>query len=397
MTEHQARLRDAWHRFCDELKKAGDIPLRPTAAGNPTDMATVYRLLARNIGLALQFEMDNNDPLHPELLHYFDPIRKQGGDNTDALYVGAPINGTDTYRISGKRGSSRYFSITVVEKGDTPWGGGVANMLFGDQIRVEADGTFELIVSPDPKPDDQPDINWMQTTPATYRLTFRQFFADWEGEDSMEARIDILTGDGAPPVLTPEGVVEGLAAAAHWVNWSVTYWADMIDKWKVQPNTFLSYRQLEDRKIDATPGGDPMISFWMLPPDEALIVRVHPPKAQYWALEFGNYWWETMDYRYRLSSTNCHHALLQDDGGLIVVVSHDDPGVANWLDPAGHSEGYMTFRWMLAETCPVPQAQQVKRSELFDHLPADIRLLTSQERREQIESRRRGIVHRFKW
>lgn len=392
MTDHETQLREAWHRFCDELKKAGDIPLRPMAPGNPVDKAAAYRLLARNIGLALQFEMENADPLHPELLHYFDPIRKQGGDNTDALYVGGPINGTDTYRISGKRGSSRYFGVTVVERGETPWGGGVAGTLFGDQIHVEEDGSFELFLSPEPHPG-----NWIKTTPETFRVTFRQFFADWEGEEPMEARIDRLTGDGTPPQLTPEHVTEGLAAAAHWVNWSVEYWAEMIEKWKVQPNTFLSYRQLEDRKIDATPGGEPIIAYWTLPQDEALIVRVRPPVAAYWALEFGNYWWETMDYRYRLSSTNCHHATLEDDGELIVVISHDDPGVPNWLDPSGHSEGYMTFRWMLADSCPIPVATQVPRDALFDHLPGAVKRITDAQRQEQLAERRRGIVHRFKW
>lgn len=64
----------------------------------------------------------------------------------------------------------------------------------------------------------------------------------------------------------------------------------MIEKWKVQPNRLLSYRQLEDRKVDATLGGEPLISYWMLPPDEATIIRVRPPEAQYWAVEFGNYW-----------------------------------------------------------------------------------------------------------
>ncbi len=390
--DYEETLRVAWNNFCDELKSAGDIAFRETAANNPVDRAAAVRLLSRNIGLALMFEFENKDPKHPELLHYFNPIRKQGGDNTDALYVGAPINGTDTYRITGKRGSSRYFGVTVVEKGDTPWGGGVAAVLFGDQFKVEPDGSFELILSPDPHPG-----NWLKTTPNSFRVTFRQFFADWENEEPMDARIDVLTGDGKPPVLTPELVSEGLGAAAHWVKWSVTYWADMIEKWKVQPNRFLSYRQLDDNKIDATPGGEPMIAYWILPPDEAIIVRVKPPKAKYWALEFGNYWWETMDYRYRLSSTNCHHAVMEDDGELIVVVSHDDPGLPNWLDPSGHSEGYMTFRWMLAESAPAPTAQQIKRADLEKHLPQNVKRITLEGRREQLEARRRGINHRFKW
>ena len=395
MTDYQTQLRDSWHKFCDELKKAGDIPLRPMAAKNPVDMASAYRLLARNVGLALQFELDNCDPLHPELLTYFNPIRKQGGDNSDAHYVGAPINGTDTYRISGHRGSSRYFAVTVVETGDTPWGGGVAGMLFGDDVQVEEDGTFELWLSPEPLA--VPPRNWMRTTPDSFRVTFRQFFADWEHEDSMQARIDVMTGSGAPPELTPEKVIDGLARSAHWVNWSVGYWCEMLEKWKVQPNTFLSWRQVEDRKIDATPGGQPMIAYWAVPTDEALIVRVRPPKAQYWSLEFGNYMWETMDYRYRLSSTNCHHATLEDDGELIVVISHDDPGLPNWLDPSGHSEGYMTFRWMLAETCPIPVPTQIKRADLFEHLPAGVKRVTPHERKEQLAERRRGIVNRFMW
>jgi len=390
--DHDLRLREAWDAFCDELKSAGDIAFRKSSASNPVDRAAAVRLLSRNIALALAFELENNDPLHPELLHYFDPVRKQGGDNTDALYVGAPINGTDTYRITGKRGSSKYFGVTVVETGDTPWGGGAAGALFGDDLQIEPDGSFELFLSPDPQPG-----NWIKTTPKSFRVTFRQFFADWENEDPMEARIDRLTGDGAPPELTPEKVADGLARAAHWLKWSNTYWIELLEKWKVQPNKFLAYFEVENQKIDATPGGRALHAYWILPPDEALIIRVTPPKAHYWAVEFGNYLWETMDYRYRLSSTNDHHAVLEDNGELIMVVSHDDPGLPNWLDPSGHSEGYFTIRWLMADSYPYPSAQQVKRSELFDHLPAGVKRIRPEERREQLAARRRGVARRFKW
>ena len=392
MSDHDTALREAWHRFCDQLKAAGDVAFRSSAPRGAVDRAAGVRLLSRNIALALAFELENRDPQHPELLHYFDPLRKQGGDNTDALYVGAPINGTDTYRVSGRRGTARYFGVTVVERGTTPWGGGVAGMLFGDQIRTEPDGSFELYLSPEKQPG-----NWIRTTPETFRVTFRQFFADWENEQPMEARIDRLTGDGAPPSLTPERVIEGLGRASHWVNWSLTYWADMIEKWKSQPNRFLSYRQLDDNRIDATPGGEPLIAYWMLPPDEVLVIRVRPPRAQYWSVEFGNYWWETMDYRYRLASTNCHHAVLEDDGELIVVVSHDDPGLPNWLDPSGHAEGYVTYRWMLADHHPVPQCTQLPRAALLEHLPAGVRRITPEARRAQLAARRRGVQQRFKW
>ena len=196
-------------------------------------------------------------------------MRKQGGDNTDAVYVGATINGTDTYRISGDRGSARYFAVTSVEQGQTPWGGKVAQTLFADDLKVDADGSFELICSPEPQPG-----NWLRTTPETFRVTFRQFFADWENERPMKARIDRLTGDmSPPPPPTPQRLARQLLASAKWVNESIEFWVYMINMWKALPNTFRSYKQLADQAIDATPGGEPMIAYWALPPDEALIIR----------------------------------------------------------------------------------------------------------------------------
>jgi len=89
--------------------------------------------------------------------------------------------------------------------------------------------------------------------------------------------------------------------------------------------------------------------------------------------------------------------VLEDDGELIVVVSHDDPGLPNWLDPSGHTEGYVTYRWMLADEHPVPRCLQVPRAALFDHLPARIRRITPEARRAQLAARRRGVQKRFKW
>lgn len=390
--EHDSQLASAWDNFCDQLKLAGRIPFRDQVPAHEVDRAAGFRLLARNIALALQFQYENNDPLHPELMHYFDPIRKQGGDNTDALYVGAQINGSDVYRISGNRGSAYYFAVTTVNRGDTPWGGGVEQTLFADDLEIGADGSFELFVGPESERAGR--SNWIRTSPQTFRITFRQFFADWENEKVMRAHIERL-GVTPPPQLSAPALSAGLAASAQWIHDSVNYWADMIELWKSRRNQFLSYRQLEDNPIDFTPGGEPLIAYWQLPKDEALIVRVRPPRAQYWAVEFGNYWWETMDYRYRLANTNCHYAQLEDDGELIVVVSHDDPGVPNWLDPSGFAEGYITFRWIRADHYPAPQATQIKRSELFEQLPQTVKRFTSEQRREQLAARRRGVVSRF--
>lgn len=389
-------LRDSWHRFCDDLKASGDLIFRDGIPANPVTRATGLRLLARNISLAMQFEMENNNPDFPEILHYFDPLRKQGGDNTDAHYSGATINGQHTYRIFGNRGTAKYFAITILEDGNTPWGGGVVNTRLAKDLQVNDDGSFELYVGPEKPADlDESKSNWMKTSPDTYRITFRQFFADWLGEKPMHAHIECLTTTAEHPIFTPEDLADGLKASSHWVNWSSTYWADMIDKWKVQPNTFLSYGELEKNKIDFTPGGAPIIAYWQLPEDEALILRVTPPDADYWAVEFGNYWWETMDYRNRFSSTNCHHARLEDDGELIIVISHQDHGAKNWLDPSGHDEGYVTYRWIGCDEYPRPVPEQVSLADLKANYGHLLNHVSADERQADLRERREGIKQRF--
>ena len=387
---NDARLRASWDDFCDQLKEAGDLVFRDTTPAQDIDRAKGFRLLARNISLALQFHLENNDPDFPELLHYFDPLRKQGGDNTDALYVGAPINGEHSYRISGQRGSARYFAVTVLEDGDTPWGGAVVGSLIDKDIAVEGDGSFSIILSPEVHPG-----NWIQTTPGSWRVTLRQFFADWENEQPMIARIDRLGELEHDPDFSPAQLEQGLQGAAGWIRDSTEYWATMLDKWQAQPNRFLSYRQLDDNAIDATPGGEPLICYWKVSPDEVLVVRVIPPEADYWAVEFGNYWWETMDYRYRMCSTNCHHATLEDNGELLLVVAHRDPGLPNWLDPSGHQEGYITVRWIGATQCPIPRCEQTKLSDFQNNLPEGVQKISSEARRQQLAARRSGAIRRF--
>jgi hypothetical protein len=112
-------------------------------------------------------------------------------------------------------------------------------------------------------------------------------------------------------------------------------------------------------------------------------------------VEFGNYWWETMDYRYRHCSTNCAHAELEEDGELIVVVCHDDPGLPNWLDPSGYREGYVTYRWIGADAYPRPECSLVQREALFEELPRHVRRLAPGRRAEIMQDRRAGILRRF--
>ena len=136
--------------------------------------------------------------------------------------------------------------------------------------------------------------------------------------------------------------------------------------------------------------------YWQVQPDEALVIRVVPPRCAYWNFELGNYWMNSADYRYRLSSLNSEQAVVEDDGSVVIVVAHHDPGVPNWLDTAGHTVGLMPQRWVEADSSPTPSATlvHVRRSRRRARSRA-CSGSTNEERHEQLrvaQDRRRPTV-----
>ena len=101
-----------------------------------------------------------------------------------------------------------------------------------------------------------------------------------------------------------------------------------------------------------------------LAPDEALVIDFTPPECEYWNFQLNNHWMESLDYRYHRIDVNHHGAVPAEDGSVRLVVAHEDPGTANWLDTAGHARGTMCLRWIRADHHPDPRTQLVKRADL---------------------------------
>jgi hypothetical protein len=87
--------------------------------------------------------------------------------------------------------------------------------------------------------------------------------------------------------------------------------------------------------------------------------------------------------------------VIDADGMLRVVIAHEDPGFANWLDTAGHGEGPVILRCVRTETAPVPATRVVPFAEVADALPAGTRRLSPEERAATMDARARGVARRF--
>ncbi len=130
-------------------------------------------------------------------------------------------------------------------------------------------------------------------------------------------------------------------------------WAVRQAQW---PNVFTD--EAEDELTDKFK--DPQIkwhqAYFDLADDEALVVEVMPPECDYWMIALHNHWMETLDYVNHQSTLNCHSAQLEADGSVRFVVAPRDPGVANWLDTAGHQPRH--------RRCAVGRARRRRRPAL---------------------------------
>jgi hypothetical protein len=80
--------------------------------------------------------------------------------------------------------------------------------------------------------------------------------------------------------------------------------------------------------------------------DEALIIEVEPMDVRFWNLAIENPWHESVDYAQRKTSRTHEDVNVDPDGKIRFLVAHSRTDNSNYLETAGHSRGFMTFRWV---------------------------------------------------
>jgi hypothetical protein len=82
---------------------------------------------------------------------------------------------------------------------------------------------------------------------------------------------------------------------------------------------------------------------------------------------------------------------------LRVVVSATDPGVANWMDTTGYRTGVVQCREIGSVEVPELTTRVVPVTALAEHLPADTRWVTPDERAATLLARATGFQLRSLW
>ncbi|MFZ0834361.1 MAG: hypothetical protein WAM92_15030 [Mycobacterium sp.] len=379
-----ADLSQAWAHLIRRLQGAAQIVESDPAGRNRVDLAAGMRhllvLLAAGLDEALRFDQD---PILSVQRTSTDDIVTWGMECPDCIYTRATMRGGESYRLFGNRGTARYVGLQTMDGIAT-----TANELV-DELELDADGNFEVVLSPDKR-----DGNWMPIRGDHPTLAVRHFFYDWDTEVPSSLQIQRI---GEPveaqrcPVDPDVAVSRQLVALGDFVHDNLQFFLQFGAA--APPNGFLP--PIDRTAIGAAAENKPVIGRWELDPDEALILEVEPPQGVYWSYSLGNPWWETIHYGRHQSSLNAHQAVEDSDGLVRVVLCGRDPGVANWLDTAGFSNGAMILRCVRTATAPTPTARLVSFDGIAAALPADTRTVTADERAAVLERRRRAVHERF--
>ncbi|OCB31727.1 hypothetical protein A5676_07070 [Mycobacterium malmoense] len=391
-----AALQSAWSEFCARLQRAGEHAFKQANPASAAHRVDAYRFLTQNLGQAFDLALETRDTRYPVLHTFCGPTRKLGGDCADFTYQQAWIDGQSSYRLSGTRGTARFFNITIQGPrvpapgvlhepfGDTP----EANLL-GHQLDIGDGGQFELYIG---GPERGP--NWLPTTDGSRKLFIRQGFDRWD-ELPAQLRIERIDMDSPKPLPSPTEMVAAMRWAGDFVTGLMADWPEFpftyggVDA--EHPNAF---PRVDTTDADGKRGRAATNMYWELADDEALIVEFGAHDGL-WMLTNMGVFFNSMDYLYRPVSYTPSRTKIDTDGRVRFVLAHRDPGVHNWLDTQGFRCGNLTYRHMLEGEPATLSTRVVKHDEVLAALPADTALVTPAQRTAAMWERFHGIRRRY--
>jgi hypothetical protein len=402
MTNDSIDFHKTFEQLLDTLRQRGEeVIFRDDRITTDLYRGEALRYFMRVFAAGLVSQVEGHDAAYPHFIKILSPWLNWGYPNPDGTYAFAPLHGDYTYRIHGKRGTARLFDIEV-------WEGGIEDLKSARSIGgrrdifkgksdlvVAADGSFEVVLS-----RDEQAGNWIALPPGQGHLYIRQWFYDYENERPGDFYIERV---GAKFPKPPLSAGEYATAFQRLIRFTDTVHEPL--------KRGISSHYMQDAGIVPFPAGlirsaeEGEIAFrkqsygrgrFTCQPDEAVIIEVTPPQAEYWMFGLLSPFWESYDWLGRQISINGHQAVIDDDGLFRAVISHQDPGVSNWLDACGHTHGLIAARYNWSETVPIPSLRTVPLNNLKDALPSTTRRISPSERdnilrRRFLSQRRRSV------
>jgi hypothetical protein len=382
-------LRIAWSEFVrdvsDRLARAADEIL--DAPLSELDRVEGIRALLRDTRKSIERGIENVDRDFPFFSEIYSDTYHLVGDTPDYTIHAAVLEPNGVYVIRGVTGMSASFNFTTQgPRPGSPDGGVMMSLVHRNaesvitgtlddtDITIDDRGRFEIQVSRDrPLSGD-----WLPMGETTSLLLVRNEFhgryPDHLRWSPTKLQIERIGSPVRPDPLDPARLAAALREVAAEIG-AATLGRREISR---------GIQRRGDGKLSFDPtrwragGGNPRTVFaagsWALDRDQALVLDLdRVPESAFWVVLLTNAWMETLDFRFGPVSLNRSTASVQGNGGLRLVVAHDDPGVPNWLDTAGHDNGTIVWRWNYPQdSLPAPRTRVVPISQVANLGPIDV-------------------------
>ncbi len=307
------------------------------------------------------------DPKRPLFHRWLSTTKKLLGDNPDAVYYGAIVDPAGSYRIRGNVHGACYTSFSV-ESGaqEGHLSKGVVSTLNDTEFDIAADGSYEIIASPEPQ-----SRNWLRLEPGAGSITTRHY---WEWERSVAADptfhvplwIEAIDDPGPAPPMDDAAVAAGIQRVINFVRGATIDFPDLppevMPAWVSSTlNRFDNSDYDEDNSEIGYAAADNayLQCRYELDPDQALVMRGRFPRCRFANVVLWNHRLQTPPYRYRRVSINRNQVQYEKDGSFKIVVAHRNPGLPNWIDAAGLRTGMVFWRFLLPEEQTPPIEAEV--------------------------------------
>ena len=388
-----------WEKLIDGLRPLGDamrarVPER--LRGDPQIMAEAMRLLLAGVARASSDALVG-DRRHPMFVPEISIAQNIFQPNADTVYKSALIEKGGSYVIRGDRGTVRM--VILAQMGPDTLRSGKHHPLLGqidfDSLTVEADGSFELVISPERPAGHTGD--WRPLDPQCEKFMVRIVGCDWGVEREPRfgiARLDVDDAKGRPSIAALHHAfaempgITGVCALAFPTHVE-----------ELRAEGYLNTLKIFDvSQMSGLVGQFYYEGAYELADDEALITEVKVPASyRYWSIILTNEIYETTDWYNNQASLNDTQGVVDSDGVFRTVISARDPGVPNWLDTAGYPAGAIQGRWFEASEKPMPTIKKVKLAQVLQNLPADTPRITPHERAIALRNRRIAAQMRIIW
>lgn len=390
----------AWDRYYAEIAKTREaLEASPQFKEFPEQRQRGYHALIEAQAMVYNFAIAPRT-LTPRVFRntgWQTEIYTLGGNGADFDYRQLFLDGHHTYRLTGNMRGSRV--ILGQLSGTLPGGDSPLHTNYDWQdFKVNADGSFEVILSAQKQPG-----NWIQLDPdSEYQwIQFRPTVDTWDGKPA-EFKVERISAD-IPGYLgadadTPEAVARRIDRATGYLHYITAEWTTQFyPRTKANaggPNIFRALGKQISGEV-GSPTANYLMGAFHVGKDEALIVEVpEKPRGAYWSFQLFDVYLKTLNFRTNQSMLNEYQLQQDPDGKYRIVISATDPGVPNWLDTAGLTDGQFLMRDYRTTKGITPVVTTVKLKDLRKHLYPKTPTVSPEQRAAELRARANGYLLR---